>query len=82
MFAWEDNFEPIDENLENYVSKNYSKAYLHHLFKSQELLAYQLASIQNLSFYMWIVKNARENIKNDNYSSWVKSILETITRKI
>ena len=79
---WEDNFEPIDENLENYVSKNYSKAYLHHLFKSQELLAYQLASIQNLSFYMWIVKNARENIKNDNYSSWVKSILETITRKI
>lgn len=79
---WENVFEPIDKNLDNYVSQNYFKAYLHHLFKTHELLAYQLASIQNLSFYMWLISQARKHIFKDNYSNFVKRILQTIDRKI
>jgi queuine tRNA-ribosyltransferase len=79
---WENIFEPIDKNLDNYVSKNYTKAYLHHLFKTHELLSYQLASIQNLSFYMWLVSQAREHILKDDYSSFVENILQIIDRKI
>ena len=79
---WEYCFEPIDEELDNYVSLNYSKAYLHHLFKVHELLAYQLSSIHNLSFYLWLVKQSRIHIKNNDYHIWHKKLLEKIERKI
>ena len=77
--CWEKCFEPIDAALDNYVSKNYSRAYLHHLFKSHELLAYTLASIHNLSFYVWLVRTAREKIKTDSYVAWKEDMLHRMS---
>ena len=79
---WEYDFSHIDDGVDNYVSQNYSKAYLHHLFKSHELLAYQIASIHNLSFYLWLIRNARIHLKSDDYTSWKDSILRTICQNI
>jgi len=79
---WESDFSCIDSGLDNYVSKNYSKAYLHHLFKNKELLAYQIASIHNLSFYLWLIKIARQHIMNNDYVQWKNDILQVITVRL
>lgn len=71
---WEDCFEPLDANINNYISKTYTKSYVHHLFKSKELLGYQIASIQNLAFYMWVIEKTRENIKNNSLQEWIKDL--------
>ena len=60
---WKDDFSPIDPNLGGYVDTFYSKAYLRHLVISKEILAAQIASIHNLSFYLWLVKEARDQIQ-------------------
>jgi len=67
---WENDFSPIDENLDCEVSQYYSKAYLRHLFKSKEILGLQIASIHNLAFYLNLVKEARQHILQDDYLSW------------
>lgn len=71
---WEDCFEPLDANIGNYISQTYTKSYVHHLFKSKELLGYQIASIQNLAFYMWVIEKTRESIKNNSLKEWIKEI--------
>jgi queuine tRNA-ribosyltransferase len=71
---WEDCFEPLDANINNYISQTYTKSYVHHLFKSRELLGYQIASIQNLAFYMWVIEKTRENIKNNSLQEWIREI--------
>jgi len=79
---WEKCFEPLDINIDNYISQNYTKAYLHHLIRSQEILGCQLASIQNLAFYLWLIKEAREKIKNNIYKTWLDEILPIITTEL
>lgn len=71
---WEDDFSPIDpQGCE--VDRIYTKAYLHHLFKAQELLAMQIASIHNLAFYLRLVKDARRHIIAGDFTSWKASVL-------
>jgi queuine tRNA-ribosyltransferase len=79
---WKKDFTPIDIQLNSYVSLNYTKAYLHHLIKSQEILGAQVASMHNLSFYLWLVKEARKQILNNNFLPWKKQILPIIIQKI
>jgi queuine tRNA-ribosyltransferase len=79
---WEKDPSPIDEQLGGYVSTNYSKGYLRHLIHSQELLGPQIASVHNLTFYLWLVKEARKQIKAGNFIHWKKEILEKITRRL
>lgn len=67
---WSTDFTPLDEGLPNEVSNYYSKAYLRHLFVANEILALQLASIHNLSFYLWLVTEARNHIMNGTFVSW------------
>lgn len=67
---WEDDFSPIDPELGGYVSTFYSKAYLKHLTKCQELLGAQIASIHNLRFYLWLVGEARKHILAGDFSTW------------
>jgi len=74
---WEKDYSPIDPGLDNETSQFYSKAYLRHLLKSKELLGLTIASIQNLAFYLHLVKEAREHILRGDYASWSR---ETITR--
>lgn len=79
---WKQDFSEIDPGLDNYVSTHYTKAYLHHLFKSKEILGAQLASIHNLAFYLWLVKNAREHILADSFMNWKEHIKRTLMERL
>ena len=79
---WEDDFSPIDPNGTADVDTFYSRAYLHHLFKAQELLALEIASIHNLAFYLWLVKEARKHILADDFSSWKNNMIRKVTNRL
>lgn len=79
---WKQDFTAIDSALDSYVSNNYTKAYLYHLFKSQEILGAQIASIHNLTFYLWLVKEARRQILANNFVPWKNSILRKIMERV
>ncbi|UZR94477.1 tRNA guanosine(34) transglycosylase Tgt [Chondrinema litorale] len=67
---WQDDFTPIDVELGGYVSTFYSKAYLRHLKHSDEYLAGMIASVHNLTFYLWLVKEARKHIIEGDFAAW------------
>ncbi len=78
---WEYDFSPIDpDGCETDLV--YTKAYLHHLFKAQELLAMQIASIHNLAFYLRLVKDARKHIINGDFTQWKRSVIENLGRRL
>ena len=79
---WAKDFSPLDPGLPNEMSQYYSKAYLRHLFVADEILGLELASIQNLSFYLWLVGQAREHIIAGDYSSWKLSMIEQISKRL
>lgn len=79
---WADDFSPVDPQGICYVDTQYSRAYLHHLFKAKELLAMQIASIHNLAFYLWLVGEARRHILQDDYLSWMKTMKEKLSRRL
>ena len=79
---WEADFSPIDPNGTASVDTFYTKAYLHHLFKAQELLALEIASIHNLSFYLWIVKEARKHIIDGTFSEWKNIMIRRVTNRL
>jgi queuine tRNA-ribosyltransferase len=79
---WATDFSCIDETLQNEVSNYYTKAYLRHLFTANEILALQIASLQNLSFYLWLVKEARKQILNNNFYSWKANLLPIIKQRL
>ncbi|MEZ4902403.1 MAG: tRNA guanosine(34) transglycosylase Tgt [Spirosomataceae bacterium] len=79
---WKDDFSPIDEHLGGYVSTFYTKAYLKHLIKSEEILGAQIASIQNLTFYLWLVRQARIQIMIGTFKQWKIEILKKITQRL
>lgn len=77
---WEDDFTPIDaEGCE--TDRVYTKAYLHHLFKAQELLAMQIASIHNLAFYLRLVGDARQHIIKGDFTSWKRGVIDNLGRR-
>ena len=79
---WADDFTPIDPESDCFVDTQYTKAYLHHLFKSNELLGMQIASIHNLAFYLWLVREARRHIIGGTFSSWKPQMVKQITTRI
>jgi queuine tRNA-ribosyltransferase len=79
---WQFDFSVIDEQLDNAVSNYYSKAYLRHLFIADELLGLQIASIQNLSFYLWLMEKARQHILQGDYTSWMNAIIPIISKRL
>lgn len=79
---WEDDFSVIDPGLSNGVSNIYSKAYLKHLIKCQEMLGAQIASIHNLSFYLWLVGQAREHIIAGDFKSWKSSAIKQFMQRL
>jgi len=79
---WASDFSPLDPGLPNEMSQYYTKAYLRHLFVADEILGLQLASIQNLSFYLWLVGQAREHIIAGDYSSWKKTMVAQISKRL
>ena len=79
---WKDDFSPIDPAIGNEVSSTYSKAYLRHLMVSKEILAAQIASIHNLAFYLWLVKQAREHIQAGDFGSWKNAMVKKVGNRL
>ena len=79
---WADDFSPIDPNGTASVDLFYTKAYLHHLFKAQELLALEIASIHNLAFYLWLVGEARKHIIAGDFTSWKSMMIKRVTNRL
>ena len=79
---WASDFSPLDPGIPNEMSQYYTKAYMRHLFMADEILGLQLASIQNLSFYLWLVGQAREHIIAGDYSSWKKIMVAQISKRL
>jgi len=79
---WEKDFSAIDDGLDNVMSNYYSKAYLRHLIKSKEILGLTIASIHNLAFYLWLVKEARKHILQGDFVSWKKEQVEVLKRRL
>lgn len=78
---WKDDFSPIDPLLGG-VSAFHSKAYLRHLVISKEILGAQVASIHNLTFYLWLVKTAREKILSNSFATWKQQMAGKISQRL
>ena len=79
---WRSDFSPIDPNGTSFVDKNYTKAYLRHLTVCGEMLAAQIASLHNIAFYLWLVKEARARILDNTFAQWKPMMIEKLSRKL
>jgi len=79
---WKDNFEVIDPNDYSFVDLSYSKAYLRHLFIIKEALGRQIATIHNLAFYIWLVKEARKQIIKGTFSDWKSNMIKRMNNRL
>ena len=79
---WQDDFSPIDEYNYSFVDTDYSKAYLRHLFTVNEILGKQIATLHNLSFFMWLMKESRRHIIDGTFNSWKKKMTKQMNQKI
>jgi queuine tRNA-ribosyltransferase len=79
---WKDDLSPIDAELGDYASTFYSKAYLRHLIISKEILGAQIASIHNLAFYLWLVKQARQQILAGTFNAWKNRMVKIVSQRL
>lgn len=79
---WEDDFSPIDEMAHTFVDTEYSKAYLRHLFAANEYLGKQIATIHNLGFYMWLVREARKHILAGDFRQWKEMMVKQMDNRL
>lgn len=79
---WEFDYSPIDEGLPCEISNYYSKSYLRHLFKSGEILGLTIASIHNLSFYLWLVGEVRKHIIEGDYTQWKEEMIVRLKQRL
>ncbi|MCJ7465899.1 MAG: tRNA guanosine(34) transglycosylase Tgt [Maribacter sp.] len=79
---WEDDFSPIDEMGTTFVDREYTKAYLRHLFAANEYLGKQIATIHNLGFYMWLVREARKHILEGNFFEWKQKMVTQMDKRL
>ena len=79
---WEADFSPIDEMGITFVDTQYTKAYLRHLFTVNELLGKQIATIHNLGFYMWLVREARKHILAGDFRTWKDMMVKNMSQRL
>ena len=79
---WQDDFSPIDAESNANTSRIHTKAYLRHLFKVEELLAGQIATIQNLSFFLWLVSESRRKITEGTFNSWKSQMVKAVSQRL
>ena len=79
---WDRDFSAIDPAALCYVDTEYSKAYLRHLIKADEILGLQICSIHNLAFYLWLVKEARKHILEGDFTGWKEATVKKVTRRL
>jgi queuine tRNA-ribosyltransferase len=79
---WKNDFSVLDENGTTYVDSSYTKAYLRHLLVCKELLAAQIASVHNLGFYLWLVKEARSKIISGDFTAWKNKMVKQLSQRL
>ncbi|MEI7422068.1 MAG: tRNA guanosine(34) transglycosylase Tgt [Prolixibacteraceae bacterium] len=79
---WADDFSPIDAEGESFVDKQYTKAYLRHLFQSKEMLGPMIGSIHNLAFYMWLVDESRAQIFQGTFKAWKEKMVRQMRNRL
>lgn len=79
---WQNDYTPIDEQVGGYASTFYSKAYLRHLIISKEMLGAQIASVHNLTFYLWLMRQAREHILAGDFATWKDDMIKTVSTRL
>ena len=79
---WEADFSPIDEMNITWVDTEYSKAYLRHLFTVNEMLGRQIATIHNLGFYLWLVREARKHILAGDFTTWKNTMVKQMDKRL
>ncbi len=79
---WKEDFSPVDEMGITFVDTDYSKAYLRHLFSVNELLGKQIATIHNLGFYLWLVREARKHILAGDFSTWKSQMVSQLNKRL
>ena len=79
---WKNDFSPIAQDSALFADKAYSKAYLRHLIHSGEMLGAQIATLHNLHFYLWLVKEAREKIISGEFYNWKKTMVNQLGQRL
>lgn len=79
---WKNHNKPLDPDFPTDLCKKYKMSYIHHLFRNNELLGLSLASLHNLTFYLWLMENVKERIANDTFHNWYKEKSEVLDTKI
>jgi queuine tRNA-ribosyltransferase len=79
---WQQDFSPIDQAAHTFVDSAYSKAYLRHLFAAGEMLGAQIASLHNLGFYLWLMRQARVHIAAGTFAEWKRSMAKKVSSRI
>jgi queuine tRNA-ribosyltransferase len=79
---WKNNFSPLDEHGTTFADTDYTKAYLRHLLVCNELLAAQIASVHNLGFYLWLVKEARKRIIDGTFREWKDKMVKQMAQRL
>lgn len=79
---WESDFSVIDKNIDNQISNFYSKSYLRHLIHNNEMLGAMIGSVHNLSFYLWLVGQAREQIIAGNFKEWKNKMVQIVSTRL
>ena len=79
---WKMDFSPVDPNGETFVDTQYTRAYLRHLFVAGEILGPMIASLHNIGFYLWLVREARKHIIGGDFAEWRDVMLQKVTRRL
>jgi queuine tRNA-ribosyltransferase len=79
---WKEDFSPIEADGDVFADIEYSKAYLRHLYVSKEILASMIATVHNLGFYMWLVKEARKKIEEGNFAAWKNVMVKKLMQRL
>ena len=79
---WQNDFSPLDSLGHSYVDNDYSKAYVRHLFSVNEMLGKQIVSLHNLSFYLWLIREARKHILDGSFYSWKEKMVKNMQQRI
>ncbi len=79
---WKNDFSALDDDGTSFADKSYSKAYLRHLVISQEILGAQIATLHNLSFYLWLMEEARKRINEGSFLQWKNTIVKKLSARL
>ena len=79
---WGNDYNPLDPKGTSFVDSTYTKAYIHHLFKSNEILGKQIASLHNIRFYIWLMEQAQEKLEAGIFNSWKNKMVKKLDNRL